>query len=182
MYPAMKKFTSSVLSVVLGSMLLGAAGTAAAGESFKVSEFTFDTPKGWAKERPKSSMRKAQLSAPGKDGAKAAEVTFFYFGPSSGGGVQANVSRWFGQFQDRKNEKAEEKKVGEVKVTYVSTEGTFMSGPPFGGPKTPVPNSGLMGAIVEGAQGSVFVKMTGPLSTVQAATPAFKDMIEGALK
>ena len=84
--------------------------------------------------------------------------------------------------KDRKNEKAEEKKVSNVKVTYVSTEGTFMSGPPFGGPKTPVPNSGLMGAIVEGAQGSVFVKMTGPVTTVQAATPAFKDMVEGALK
>lgn len=178
----MKKPALSVVAALVCGMLFGTVFSATAGDAFKVSEFTFTTPKDWKKEQPRSSMRKAQLSAPGNNGAKAGEVTFFYFGPSSGGGVQANVSRWFGQFKDRKNEKAEEKKVGGVKVTYVSTEGTFMSGPPFGGPKTPVPNSGLLGAIVEGAQGSVFVKMTGPLATVQAAAPAFKDMVEGALK
>ncbi len=179
----MKKLYSMLVATIVGGVMLSPVGEArAAEESFKVSEFTFATPKGWKKEQPRSSMRKAQLSAPGKDGKKDAEVTFFYFGPSSGGGVQANVSRWFGQFTDRKNEKAEEKTVGGVKITYVSTEGTFMSGPPFGGPKTPVSNSGLLGAIVEGKQGSVFVKMTGPLATVKAADAGFRGMIEGALK
>lgn len=136
----MKKFFASIsAALVCGALLSPFTDARAAETSFDVSEFTFETPKGWKKERPKSSMRKAQLSAPGKDGKQDAEVTFFYFGPSSGGGVQANVSRWFGQFQDRKNEKAEEKTVNGVKVTYVTADGTFMSGPPFGGAKTPFP-------------------------------------------
>jgi len=179
----MKKLYSMLVATIVGGVLMSSADAARAAEgTFKVSEFTFATPEGWKKEQPKSSMRKAQLSAPGKDGAKDAEVTFFYFGPSSGGGVQANVSRWFGQFKDRKNEKAEEKTVGGVKVTYVTTDGTFMSGPPFGGPKTPVPNSSLLGAIVEGKNGSVFVKMTGPSATVKGSDAGFRGMIEGALK
>lgn len=178
----MKRAFASIVGVIVAGLTVAIGGAAPAAESFEVSEFTFQTPAGWTKERPTSSMRKAQLSAPGKDGKGAAEVTFFYFGPSSGGGVQANVDRWLGQFQDRKNDKKEEKTVNGIKITYVSTEGTFLTGPPFGGPKTPVANSGLLGAIVEGKLGSVFIKMTGPLPTVDGAAAGFKGMVEGALK
>ncbi len=179
----MKKILLPVVAAVaLGVLSLSAPSASAASDSFEVSEFTYHTPEGWTKEQPKSSMRKAQLSAPGKDGKGAAEVTFFYFGAGAGGSVQANISRWVGQFQEQKNSKREEKTVNGVKITYVSTEGTFMSGPPFGGPKTPTPNSALLGAIVEGKQGNVFVKMTGPVATVKAADEGFRAMIEKSVK
>ena len=39
--------------------------------------------------------------------------------------------------------------------------GTFLSGRPFG-PKTPKPGYALVAAIIEGKEGAVFIKMTGP--------------------
>jgi hypothetical protein len=178
----MKKILFPVVAVVALGILFSAAPTAsAADDSFKVSEFTYQTPKGWTKGQPRG-MRKAQLTAPGKDGKDGAEVTFFYFGEGGGGPVEDNVARWIGQFKDQKNSKEESKTVNGVKITYVSTEGTFMSGPPFGGAKTPMSNSGLLGAIVEGKQGNVFIKMTGPLATIKGVDAGFRGMVENPVK
>jgi hypothetical protein len=51
-----------------------------------------------------------------------------------------------------------------------------------GGPKTPQPNSMLLGAVIEGGSGNVFVKMTGPAALTKASIAEFKQMVEGALK
>jgi hypothetical protein len=51
-----------------------------------------------------------------------------------------------------------------------------------GGPKTPQPNSMLLGAVLESESGNVFVKMTGPVSLTKASTTEFKQMVEGALQ
>src|ERR1041385_814989 len=72
-----------------------AASAANAPATFKVSEFTFKRPDKWEWVESASPMRKAQLKV--GDAKNAAEVVFFHFGPSNGGGVQANVERWFGQ-------------------------------------------------------------------------------------
>jgi hypothetical protein len=40
----------------------------------------------------------------------------------------------------------------------------------------------LLGAIIENAEGNVFIKMTGPVATVKSAKETFKKMVEGPLK
>jgi hypothetical protein len=40
----------------------------------------------------------------------------------------------------------------------------------------------LLGAIIEDAGGSVFVKMTGPKALTQTAEADFQEMVEGAKK
>ena len=100
---------------------------------------------------------------------KTSEVGFFHFGPGAAGGVQANVQRWLGQFKeptDKLKAKISDETIDGTKVTYVTAEGTFMKGPPFGGSKVPVPESGLLGAIIDGKQGAVFIKTTGPKAIV----------------
>ena len=72
--------------------------------------------------------------------------------------------------------------INGTKVTYVTAMGTFMKGPPFGGNKVPVPNSGLMGAIINGKQGAVFIKATGPKNIVKSAEKEMKAMVIKALK
>ncbi|MFP6901566.1 MAG: hypothetical protein VCA36_11525, partial [Opitutales bacterium] len=116
--------------MVVGLLLCLGSGASAA-EKVMVAGYEFNPPEGWKSSTPSSSMRKAQFTAPGK-GEALAEVVFFYFGPSGGGGVKANVARWMGQFQDAKNKKVETKEVGGVKLTYARVTGTFMSGRPFG--------------------------------------------------
>lgn len=150
---------------------------------FKVSQFQFQRPEKWEWVQVTSQMRKAQLKVPGAKAGESAEVIFFHFGPGNGGGTQANVDRWFGQFQEPRaqiNAKTEPAKVGGVQVTYVFAEGTYSSGMP-GGPKTPLPNHALVGAIVEGSEGHVFVRMVGPSALAKEATASFKKMIESAL-
>lgn len=149
--------------------------------TFKVSEFTFKTPAGWSWVETTSAMRKAQLKITDAKAKENAEVVFFYFGAGGGGGTKANVDRWISQFQDAGKPRTEEVTVGRTKVTYVQTEGTYLSGPP-GGAKTPLANHALLGAIVEGAEGSVFIKLTGPKALAKAAEAEFKKLVEGALK
>lgn len=149
---------------------------------FSVATFQFERPDGWAWVVPDSPMRRAELAAPAGDSDAAPEVTFFYFGADQGGSVDANIQRWVGQFAggaEATNAMQRIEQYGPTKVTYVTATGTFNSGMP-GGPTTPMENYGLLGAILEGTQGNVFVKMTGPDPAVRAAGPAFEAMIESA--
>jgi hypothetical protein len=157
---------------------------AADAPTFKVSEFTFKQPAKWERVETTSSMRKAQFKVSDADKKNSAEVVFFHFGPGDGGGVQANVERWFGQFEGPREKigaKSEEAKIGTHKVTFVRAEGTYLSGMP-GGARTPQPGSALRGAIIDSDQGAVFVKMTGPAALVKSAEDDFHKMIESALK
>jgi hypothetical protein len=170
--------------LVLVSVIFVSRSHAEAPSTFKVGEFNFTRPGNWEWVEVTSPMRKAQLKVKGKDGKAAADVVFFQFGPGSAGGVQANVNRWLGQFEEPRekiNAKVEEATIGKVKVTYVQAEGTYKSGMP-GGPTTPMPDYGLLGAIIESDAGNVFVRMTGPKDLVKASVPEFKKMIESGVK
>lgn len=165
---------------------LGLAPTALAADApatFVVSDLQFTRPSTWTAVKTESPMRKAQLSVPaGKAGTEAGEVIFFHFGPSNGGGTQANVDRWYRQFQGSRDQikaRTEDGRAGALKVTYVHAEGTYLSGMP-GGPQTPKPGFALLGAIVEAAGGHIFVKFTGPKDVVADGAAGFKKMVETA--
>jgi len=163
----------ALLFLIISNVLLAADPV-----DFGVGGFTFNRPLDWKWAVPSSPMRKAQLSIGGL-GQNSADVTFFHFGPGQGGGVQANVDRWFGQFQ---NAKASQNEVdlGGVRVVFVQASGTFSSGMP-GGPTTPLDNYALRGAILQDeAKGDVFVKMTGPVALVESAWTDFEAMVKTA--
>ena len=169
--------------IVLLLLAFTVSGTAQT-EKFSAGGISFEGPIDWLWQKPTSSMRKAQFVVKNKEG-KAAEVVFFHFGPGGAGGVAANVKRWLGQFKepaDQLNAKTVIETINGTKVTYVTAVGTFMKGPPFGGNKVPVPNSGLLGAIVEGKQGAVFIKATGPKAIVKSTEKDLKAMVSKALK
>jgi hypothetical protein len=169
----MRKLPASIFCLLL------AIAFAHAAESFKVGPFTFAVPEGWTKVQPSSPMRNAQLEI--AQGPAKAEVTFFHFGGGSGT-AKDNVARWFGQFAGSEaKQKTETVEAGKVKITFASTEGTFSSGMP-GGPTSPMTGYALYGAILENADGDVYVKMTGPEAVVKSSTDAFKQMVLEAAK
>jgi hypothetical protein len=173
----MKTAFSVIAFFLLSGIAVSAEQPAA---SVKVGTFTFAIPEGWKTVTPSSPMRKAQLEI--AQGSDKAEVTFFQFGASQGGSVSDNVSRWFAQFAGSDDKrKTETVQAGSVKITYVTTEGTFSSGM-SGGPTTPMTGYALCGAILETAEGNVFVKMTGPEAVVKAAADVFKKMVSEAAK
>lgn len=172
-----------IRSLALAATICGISVSSAwAGEKFTVAGITFTKPDNWVKVAPASSMRAAQLEV--RDGSAKADVVFFYFGPGGAGGVDANVDRWLKQFQEPKNKlnaKIEAKTISGTKVTFVEATGTFMDGRPFG-PKTPKAGYGLLGIIVEGPQGAIFIKETGPKKLVEASKKRARKMVEDALK
>jgi len=151
-------------------------------KEFTVSELRFSKPDSWNAEQPRSSMRKAQLSVPAKDGGDAGEVVFFHFGAGNAGGTKANIDRWFRQFQEptaQLKTRTEESQVGDISVSFVHAEGTYMSGPPVG-KKIAKPGYALLGAIIEAKKGYIFVKFTGPKTVIESAEVDFKTMVTSA--
>ncbi len=129
-------------------------------------------------------MRAATYEVPAAAGdSEAAECAVFYFGPGQGGGVQANVDRWLGQFQEKPATPPQAKKqtVAGFAVTTVEHGGTFLAGGPMQPNKAAKPGYQLVGVIVEAPEGNVFFKLTGPAKTVKAARLSFDKMI-GSLK
>ncbi len=123
-------------------------------------------------ERP---MRVATYTTPAAEGdPEEGEVALFYFGPGEGGSIEANVQRWFSQFDQPDGRATAEAATSEsmvvngIRITIVRTSGTYNAA---AGPMAPrrelKPNFQLIGAIAEGPQGAVFFKFTGPSATVQ---------------
>ncbi len=176
------KHLSICTAILIG---LAAGQQRAAGEvapvSFDVGAFTFERPAEWEWVPTASAMRKAELRIPNPDGDPG-EMTFFHFGAGQGGGVDANIARWLGQFVESPPElesNVEQGHMGNVRVSFVKAAGTFQSGMP-GGPVEPRPGYALHGAILEHPSGDVFVKLTGPRALVEVAAIRFDAFIKAA--
>jgi hypothetical protein len=142
---------------------------------------TWQSPAGWTKETPASSMRRAQYRIPGAGGP--GECAVFYFGPGQGGDAKANAERWAGQFRRPDGSpvgdafKTREIKVGDIPVLMVEVAGTYVGGM-GGGPAGPErPNYMLLGAIAKGPDANWFFRATGPRTTIEGQRAAFERMI-----
>ena len=160
--------------------LFAVAAFAEDSAKFNVGAFAFTRPAAWKSIEPTSPMRKAQLQVPGKDGGKPADITFFFFGEGNGGGVEPNVQRWLGQVSGKADSnKIEPQEFNGVKVTLVSAEGALKANSMAGIPEE-IADAALLGAILEHAEGAVFVKMTGPAALVKASREQFIALVKSA--
>lgn len=150
------------------------------------SDITWTPPSRW-EAKPASGMRAATYIVPAAKGdSEGAECAVF---TNIGGGVQANIDRWIGQFEqaDGSSSAAKAKQKTETingfAVTTVDLTGTFAGGGmAMGQPATKKPNYRLLGAIIEGPSGEVFFKLTGPAKTMAAAQSEFQTMLKSIKK
>ena len=136
-------------------------------------------PSSWKAEAERP-MRLATYTVPAAAGdSEPGECGVYYFGQGQGGSVQANMDRWIGQFQSKEPAKRDQRTVHGMKVTTVDVSGAYagMAGPMAKTQSAPKPNYRLLGAIVEGTQGSVFFKFTGPAKTVAQNQAAFDKLL-----
>jgi hypothetical protein len=132
-------------------------------------------------------MRVATYRTPVAAGDKeGAEIAVFYFGQGQGGGVDANVDRWFSQMTPETGSKKPARgksKAGDIPVTTCTAEGTYTGGMGMGAAQT-APKKGyvLEGAIAEGPRGSVFFKLTGPKKTVGKEKASFEALVKSLRK
>ncbi len=135
-------------------------------------------------------MRAATYRVPAAaSDSEGGECAVFYFGPGQGGDVNANLQRWFGQFEQPSGKSSEQaaktskQTISGLSVTTVDLSGTYLAS---AGPMSPVkerrPGYRLLGAIVAAPEGNVFFKFTGPAKTVAAAADEFQAMLKSLRK
>ncbi len=150
----------------------------------------FTPPSSWG-DVGADGMRQAQYRLAPVDGDSAeAEVNVFYFGPSSGGGVEANLQRWVGQMilpegTDPATAIARDTFTADGMPGHVVTlDGSYKSGGgrPMAGDVKILPGYRLVGVVVEGPQGSLFFKLTGPVATAKAMEGDLLAMVKAATR
>ena len=122
------------------------------------------------------------IESPGEK-PTALSADFYYFGKGQGGSVEANIARWKGQFEPGATSTTEEIPLGEIegkKATIIHIKGTFLSGPPFGGNKTPIPGHAMLGAIIPGSEAPIFIKLTASEADVESIITSFKELVASA--
>ena len=147
----------------------------------------WDAPEGWQSQtRP---MRAANYVIPPASGdSEPGECAVYYFGRGQGGGVEANVQRWVGQFQTASGgsagaaAKRSSKTINGIKVTIVDVAGTYLFKPAPMSPRTvPKPDYRMLAAIAEGPDAPIFFKLTAPKKTADSVEAKFNTML-GTLK
>jgi hypothetical protein len=149
-----------------------------------------EAPAGWQRVQPKSGIVETEFAIPsdgtGDDGTSLAPGRMTVMG--AGGSVEANIERWYGQFAQPDGSHTKDKaatkklKVAGRDVTLVDVAGTYKDSPggPFAGGKTiERPGYRMLAAIVEGPDGSYFLKFYGPAATVEKHADGFRAMVEG---
>lgn len=133
----------------------------------KTGALRWTAPDGWQPTKPASSMRLAEYVIVGQP--EPAELSIFYFGATGGGGVEANISRWVGQFRgEGSTPKRSEEVINGMKVYHVDAAGTFDAGM-AGGNVPPKEGQRMLGAIAESPVGLYFFKLVGPQELIAAS-------------
>lgn len=185
----LKRFSARIVGL---ASVLAAIGASQAGDD-KGAVVTLDglksrVPETWKIQKPSNKFRAYQFEVPKAEGDKKdAELVIFYFGAGSGGTVADNLKRWKGQFQPPEGKtvddvaKVEKKKVGDVELTYLDIQGTYLfKFPPFdpNAKTTKLPEYRRLGVYFASENGPYFITLTGPEKTVAQHKKGFDDWLK----
>jgi len=150
------------------------AGTEAPAGEASATGLVYETPKGWA-EKPASTMRDVSF----RFGPQEEGECYIARLPGAGGGLAPNVNRWRSQMgaaplSDEEIAALPTRPLFGQPARYVSVDGTFSPG--MGSNQT-FPEYRLVGLILSGEAGAVFVKMTGPRALVEQNGAAFDQFV-----
>ena len=135
----------------------------------------FTAPRGWNPRPSTSPMRVAEFVVPRAAGDPEDAETIIYFFGGSGGGIDANIERWVGQFQTESGgpvpaPKRTTSANGPLTITAIDVSGTYVAQVrPGSAERFNKPNFRMWAAVVETPKGPYFVKLTGPVRTVTQA-------------
>ncbi len=146
-----------------------------------VAGMRWTMPAGWKYEGARP-MRAATYTVPAAPGdPETAECVVYFFGADQGGSVEANIDRWRDQFQqDGKPAPArvEKRTVHGLPVTMIDVSGEYSGmGGPTSARESVASGYRLLGAIIEGPGGKVFLKFAAPAKTVTANQQKFEQLL-----
>ncbi|MHB8078826.1 MAG: hypothetical protein ACYDIE_06190 [Candidatus Krumholzibacteriia bacterium] len=177
-----------------GGSLKGAGGVALDGKEVSIAGVTVKAPGVWKDFGP-SGMRAASYAfGPIGGDADSATVAVFYFGKQGGGAIEANFDRWLGQMampgggDPSTSAKRADGTADGMPFHHMEVAGTYngaaMSGGMggMGAGSSARPGYFMSAAVLEGPEGSLFFKLTGPEKTARAMNAAFLTMLQAARK
>ena len=135
----------------------------------------FTAPPAWNPRPSTSPMRVAEFVVPRAAGDPEDAETIIYFFGGSGGGIDANIERWVGQFQTESGgpvpaPKRTTSANGPLTITAIDVSGTYVAQVrPGSAERFNKPNFRMWAGVVETPKGPYFVKLTGPVRTVTQA-------------
>lgn len=141
-----------------------------------------EVPSGWTPRTPSSTMRLAEyVLPPTADGS--AEVVVYYFGPSQGGNVEANLARWKGQFSNPNGSPVSQivtrDSSGAFPLTFAEYRGSYRRGIGAGSPDSVRAGQELISGIAETPRGTLFIQLFGPVARVAAEHDTFIRFVKG---
>jgi len=147
-----------------------------------VAGLKWTSPKGWKTEGPRPMRAATYMIPPAAGETASAECAVYFFGTGQGGTVESNLERWKGQVVGPDGKPADAKiakrTIHGLAVTTIDTSGDYTGmGGPMTASKSAQSNYRLLGAIIEGPDGNVFVKLTGPAKTVAACQAEFEKLL-----
>jgi hypothetical protein len=147
-----------------------------------VAGLKWTAPSGWKSEPPRPMRAATYIVSPKSGDSGTAECVVYFFGSGQGGSIEANVERWKGQIVGPDGKPAEAKTakrtVHGLPVTTIDSSGDYTGmGGPMAQSKSVQSNYRLLGAIIEGPDGNIFVKFTGPAKTIAATQPEFEQLL-----
>lgn len=176
------------LSLLVLTLLFVAPTLSAADKTKKVmaKDITLNVPTTWKQSPASNNLRTAQFAIPKVEGDRDdAELVVYFFG-GAGGGVNANLERWSGQFQPGgKKQKVYkgESKQGEYYLLDITGVYNKPIGPPINRQTNPTPGYQMLAVVLMVKdKGNYFLKLTGPQKTVAAASKALRLAIDADLK
>lgn len=155
-----------------------AAGSAVAqtGGTVNLQVLEGELPEGWTARPPTSQMRLAEILIPAAAGdAEDGMIAVF---PEIGGGLQANIDRWYKQITQPDGRATKDLAKVEfltaesgLDITLVDVSGTYDASTMMAKAE-PQANWRLLGAIVKAPTGLIFLKGAGPEKTMAAQREA----------
>ena len=147
----------------------------------------------WRDLGPAPMLRAKYQLSPVEGEDVVAEINVAYYGEEMGGDIEANIGRWVGQMKTPAGEDAasiarrSKLTTGNgIEVHFVEVDGIYMKsmggGPMTGGRMQAQPDHRLVGAIVVGTEGNVFIKLVGPQKTARVMEEQLRAMLASATK
>ena len=179
MIHAVRKLSLLIAPVVIATAT-GARDILAQGSTITLLDYKATVPTTWVSKTPSSTSRLAQFIAPGPD---SAEIVVFFFGASMGGNVDANLTRWRGQFTSGEAKPASERvtrdSTGKFPLTIAEYSGTYRRGVGMGSADSVRTGQTLIATIVETPRGAMFIQIFGPSARVAAERDTYLKFVKG---
>lgn len=142
-----------------------------------ISGFRFTVPAGWKQVNLSAAQRgfvdaKFTIPSAGEDVSMTLSTV--------GGGVEANIQRWIGQFTmpEGTSPETDTLTVDNLPVTIVDLQGTFQGMPAVSGPAKE--QWRMLGAAYDGEPLDFYIKLTGPADKLAALKEPFREFVASA--